>query len=69
MAGCDADAFEEACEQHVFHEALSRAAASGELQDANRASKVHSVLLEKTTMFSPEVLITAGVAPPSFLST
>ena len=60
VASRDADAFEKACEKHVFPEALKKAKASGELKDSDSASKVHSVLLEKTTMFSPEVLIKAG---------
>ena len=69
VASRDADAFEKACEQHVFAEALAKAKARGEIREADFASKVHSVLLEKTTMFSPEVLVNAGASLSSFLTT
>ena len=61
MGSKDADAFEKACEKHVFAEALAKAKARGELAEADYAKAVHSVLLEKTTMFSPEILLNAGV--------
>ena len=61
MGSKNADAFEKACEKHVFAEALAKAKARGELAEADFAKALHSVLLEKTTMFSPEILLNAGV--------
>ncbi len=63
MASKDADAFEKACEKDVFADPLDDAKATGEIRESDSATKVHSVLLEKTTMFSPEVLVNAGVSP------
>ncbi len=65
VASRDADKFEKACEKDIFAEALAEAKANGEIRESDSASKVHSVLLEKTTMFSPEALVNAGIFYPS----
>ena len=60
MSGRNADGFEKACEQHVYAEVIEKAIAAGELREEDVSSKVHKLLLGKTTMFSPEVLVNAG---------
>ena len=60
VSGRDADGFERACEQHVYAEVIEKAIAAGELREEDVSSKVHNLLLGKTTMFSPEILVNAG---------
>ena len=60
VSGRDADGFERACEQHVYAEVIEKAIAAGELREEDASSKVHNLLLGKTTVFSPEILVNAG---------
>lgn len=59
VAGSDADGFERVAKEY-FRKALQTSIAEGTLTEADIDSKVHEVLLGKTTMFSPKLLIDAG---------
>lgn len=61
VPGSDADSFEAVVRQHVYKQAAAAAAAEGK-SEAEVAAAVHTALLGKTTMFSPELLLNAGLS-------
>lgn len=60
VPGCHADGFEAVVKQHVYKQAVAAASTEGKAE-AEVAAAVHTALLGKTTMFSPELLLNAGL--------
>lgn len=60
VPGSDADGFEAVVRQHVYSQAVAAARAAGK-SEAEVAAAVHTALLGKTTMFTPELLLDAGL--------
>ncbi len=57
----DADSFEQVVRDRIYTDALRKAAEEGR-SDYEQEVLVQRTLLEKTTMFSPQLLLHAGVA-------
>lgn len=60
VPGSDADKFEAVVRQHVYNQAVAAACTEGK-SEAEVAAAVHAALLGKTTMFSPQLLLDAGM--------
>ena len=60
MPGSDADGLEKVAEKRVFHQAIRNSVAEGLMRKSDAASETQRVLLGKTTMFSPKLLMDAG---------
>ena len=60
MPGSDADGLEKVAEKKVFHQAIRNSVAEGLMRKSDAASETQRVLLGKTTMFSPKLLMDAG---------
>ncbi|CAK0750013.1 hypothetical protein CVIRNUC_001956 [Coccomyxa viridis] len=61
VPGSDADGLEKVAEKKVFHQAIRNSVAEGLMRKSDAASETQRVLLGKTTMFSPKLLMDAGV--------
>ena len=60
MPSSDADGLEKVAEKKVFHQAIRNSVAEGLMWKSDAASETQRVLLGKTTMFSPKLLMDAG---------
>ena len=60
VPGSDADGLEKVAEKKVFHQAIRNSGAEGLMRKSDAASETQRVLLGKTTMFSPKLLMDAG---------
>ena len=60
VPGSDADGLEKVAEKKVFHQAIRNSVAEGLMRKSDAASETQRVLLGKTTMFSPKLLMDAG---------